>query len=181
MEQTTEKRGQALGAGFDFVSSMIMALLTVALVFLLAFRVVAVNGSSMCDTLHDGDRLALVSRFYTVQRGSIIVINRQGDEPLIKRVVAVAGDTVDIDPETQHIVLNGEVQEEAYVKGGVTPNFGFEGPFTVPEGYVFAMGDNRSDSKDSRQLGAFSTKDIVGKVALRFFPFATAAQLENGE
>ena len=68
MEQTTEKRGQALGAGFDFVSSMIMALLTVALVFLLAFRVVAVNGSSMCDTLHDGDRLALEPLLYGAAR-----------------------------------------------------------------------------------------------------------------
>ena len=71
------------------------------------------------------------------------------------------------------MLINGETIIEDYVLGGFTPSFGFEGPYTVREGEIFAMGDNRSDSLDCRQLGVFYTDDVAGEVALRLFPFDT--------
>ena len=174
----TKNAARQRNAAFELMSSMIAAILVVTVVFVFFFRVVSVSGTSMCDTLQNGDRLVLTSRFYTPERGDIVVIFRAGEEPLIKRVIAVAGDTLDIDPQTGLVLLNGELQQESYVKGGVTPAFGFVGPITVPAGYVFAMGDNRSDSLDSRELGAFPVDNILGEVAFRLWPFTGSNQLK---
>lgn len=173
MEQQNQikpKENKSLVSAFEWISSMITALIVVAIVFTFVFRIVGVEGESMCDTLFDADRLVLITQFYHLERGDIIVINRTDDKPLIKRVIAVAGDTVSIDEETQHVILNGEVLDEDYVKGGITPPFNLVEPYTVPEGYVFAMGDNRQRSKDSRLLGAFSVEDVIGKTVFRIWP-----------
>ena len=166
-------------SGYDWVSVMITALLCVAVVFTLFFRMVSVKGDSMKNTLHNGDRLIMISQFYTIERGDVVVINRDNDDPLIKRVIAVAGDTIKIDDTTGKVMLNGAYIDEPYVNGGVTPSFGFDDTYTVPDGFVFAMGDNRPDSKDSRMLGAFSLDDVLGKTVFRLWPDPGAVR--NGE
>lgn len=163
-----------LTAGYEWLSALISALVAVALVFMLVMRVVSVNGESMTNTFQNQDRLIMLSRVYTIHRGDIVVINRAGDEPLIKRVIGLAGDVLTFDDETGQVIRNGEVLNEPYVRGGFTPSFNCASPYTVPEGYVFAMGDNRPESKDSRMLGAFSTKDVAGVVVLRLRPRETA-------
>lgn len=168
-------------SAYEWMSSLTVALLVVAFVFLLFFRIVGVSGDSMKDTLHDQDRLVLISQFYSVKRGDIVVINRHKEEPLIKRVVAVAGDTIEIDEQRGIVILNGTELQETFVRGGVTPAYGFQGPYTVPEGYIFAMGDNRSESNDSRQLGAFPLEHVAGKVVFRLFPLDSIGRLGNGE
>lgn len=168
---TQKKANSTLTACFEWVSLLICALVSVVIVFALLFRVVSVSGDSMDDTLHSGDRLILVTQLYTLERGDIIVVTRPGEEPYIKRVIALAGDTIDIDDESGRVLLNGEPLVENYVLDDYTPSLGFEGPYTVREGEVFAMGDNRRGSLDCRQLGAFSVDDIAGEAALRLFPF----------
>ena len=154
------------------MSSLITALLVVAFVFVFLFRIVGVSGQSMTNTLQNGDRLIMISRFYTIERGDIVVINRRSGEPLIKRVIAVAGDTIAFNDETGKITLNGVEQDEPYVRRSHTGSFGFETPYTVPEGYIFAMGDNRDESKDSRMLGPFAVRDIAGVAVFRLFPLS---------
>lgn len=172
MEKPVQKtENSALSSCFEWVSMMIFALVTVTLVFALLFRIVGVSGDSMKNTLHDGDRLVLVTQLYKIERGDIIVVTRAGEEPYIKRVIAVAGDTIDIDGENGLVLLNGKAVKEDYVAGGFTPAFEFEGPYTVKDGEVFAMGDNRMWSLDCRQLGAFSTDEIAGEAVFRLFPF----------
>lgn len=165
-----EKSKKVLTQSFEWISSMITALLAVAFVFTFLFRVVQVDGDSMTNTLQHGDNLLLNSLFYTPEHGDIVVINYHGEEPLIKRVIAVGGDRIRIDDAEGVVYLNGQPLDEPYVRGGFTPSFGFDEELTVPEGYVFAMGDNRPESKDSRMLGAFSLDDVMGEVICRISP-----------
>ena len=172
MHTTTQKKENSILENcFEWVSMLIIALVSVVVIFALFFRVVTVSGDSMKNSLKDGDRVVLVTQFYHIERGDIIVATHNGHEPYIKRVIAVAGDTIDIDEESGLVLLNGETITEDYVLGGFTPTFDFEGPYTVREGEIFAMGDNRQVSYDCRDLGAFHEDDVAGEVALRLFPF----------
>ena len=140
----------------DWIKSIVVTFIIVVLVFTFVARTAIVNGSSMVPTLTNGDFLVLWSLFYTPKQGDIISANCDGlDEVIVKRVIAVGGQTVDIDFST------GEVFEGA-----------FDYPITVEEGYYFCMGDNRQGSKDSRHpdVGLISRDDILGKVVLRLFP-----------
>ena len=176
MEQEKEivQQPKWLVNGYEWLSALISALVAVALVFMLLFRVMSVSGESMTDTFQDQDRLIMISRFYTTKRGDVVVINRTGEQPLIKRVIGLAGDVIAFDDETGIVTRNGVALDEPYVKGGFTPSFNCTSPFKVPEGYIFAMGDNRRESKDSRMLGAFSTGNVAGVVVLRLWPGDTA-------
>ena len=110
--------------------------------------------------------------------GDIVVVDRYTQEPLIKRVIALEGDIIDIDPETHEVSVNGEVLDEPYVS---TPTDlkDFSGPQEVPEGKVFVMGDNRTYSKDSRtdEIGFVDASDIVGRAIFRIWPFSRAGTL----
>ncbi len=174
----TEKEKKRLSRSFDWVSSMIMALLAVVVIFTFLFRVVRVDGDSMTNTLTDGDSMLLSSMFYQLDRGDVVVINRD-EEPLIKRVIAVAGDTIRIDDANGVVYLNGKPLSEPYIRDGMTPSLGFEGELTVPEDHFFAMGDNRCYSMDSRMLGAFSLDDVMGKVLYRIAPNPVKMESEN--
>ncbi len=174
---TTGRDNRLLSTCFEWVATMIGSLIAVVLVFAFVCRMVGVSGDSMLNTLQHNDRLLLITQFYTPQRGDVVVIARRGDDPLIKRVIATAGDTVDIDAVSGQVLLNGEKLNEPYVRGGFTPRFGFEGPYTVREGEVFAMGDNRGDSMDSRQLGAFSVDDLMGEAVFRLFPLSSMGEI----
>ncbi len=156
---------------YDWVSAAVFALVCVALIFAFCFRIVGVDGNSMLDTLEDQDRLVLTRMGGTPSHGDIVVINRYTLEPLVKRIIATEGDTIYIDPETYTVFLNGERLDEPYVHYPTPPN-DMTGPVTVPEGYVFVMGDHRTDSKDSRSadIGLVSVRDIMGKAVFRLWP-----------
>lgn len=188
MEKTeqTEKRSPSGAAAtlYEWIEAAVVSLVCVALVYCFLFRVVGVDGESMQMTLMDQDRLLLTSGYEQVTRGDIVVISRElkpdvtaADgggktvmlEPLIKRVIAVGGDTLSI--EDGQVYLNGEVLSEPYLNQ-TTPAFELTGTVTVPEGHVFVMGDNRWDSHDSRwnDIGFVEVGDIVGKVFWRIWP-----------
>lgn len=170
-EQQVVKKDTILENVFDLVEIAVFALVMVAVLFAFFIRIVGVDGGSMNDTLLDGDHLLLTKAFYTPERGDIVVVTREGNTPLIKRVIAVEGDTIEIDAETGEVILNGAVLDEPYVH---YPNLTYDmnGPVTVPEGHVFVMGDHRNNSHDSRKddLGCVDVDNIVGKAVWRFLP-----------
>ena len=125
----------------------------------------------MNNTLMNRDRLVLSVLPYTPERGDIVVVGRDAQEPLVKRVIGVAGDTLEIDEEQHKVRLNGELLDEPYVQYP-TPAYDMTGEVAVPEGYVFVMGDHRNDSHDSRaaDIGLVPVDDIVGWAAFRIWP-----------
>ncbi len=165
------EREQRFTGLYEWVEAAVFSLIVVVLVFTFLFRVVGVDGPSMTPTLLDQERLILTDLFYTPERGDVVVINRYTREPLIKRIIAVGGDTLAIDGETGEVSVNGEVLDEPYIQGTTYP-LEFESPQTVPEGYVFVMGDNRENSTDSRRLGFISEKDIMGEAVFRIWPLS---------
>ncbi len=156
---------------YECVSTMVMALLVMVVFFTFLFRVVKVSGSSMENTLRDGEQLLLLTAVSAYQRGDIVVVDRHAEEPLIKRVIALPGDLLEI-TEDGTVYLNGHRQDESYTVGMTKP-LEQNDAMRVPSGYVFVMGDNREHSLDSRskQIGLIYIKDIVGKAVLRVSPF----------
>ena len=149
-ELTLSKKSSTKGWRFiyDWLDSLVLAFIVILLVFTFAFRIVGVNGPSMQPTLHNGDWLALRSVNTSVQRGDIVVVTQPNtlNEPLIKRVIAVAGDTLDINFAEGTVSVNGEVLTEPYIQEPTYRMFDVAFPITVPEGKIFVMGDNRNDS-----------------------------------
>lgn len=168
-EDRSRRRVESL---YEWVEMAVFALAAVVLIFAFLFRVVSVDGSSMNPTLLHGERLIVTSNAYTPQRGDIVIINRYVKEPLVKRIIAVGGDTLTINPDTHEVAVNGTVLDEPYIQGVTEPLYFQPTTQTVPEGYVFVMGDNREYSSDSRygSIGYISERDIVGKAVFRLFP-----------
>ena len=155
---------------YDCVGTLIVALIVLSLILAYAFRVVAVDGDSMLPSLRDGDKLLLTTYNHSYSRGDVIVVDRYTDAPLIKRVIAIGGDTLSI-TEGGTVVVNGEEIKESYIQGRTVLN-DFSGEIQIPCGYLFVMGDNRSFSKDSRsaEIGLISEKDVVGQAVCRIWP-----------
>ena len=157
----------------DFVYLIAGALL----LFSLLFRIVIVSGPSMKQTLVDGDWLLLVGNvFYTEPKtGDIIVASKDSFDngtPIIKRVIATEGQTVDIDFAQGVVYVDGAALEETYVNTPTNLREGVSFPLTVDEGCVFVMGDNRNESRDSRSpdIGLVDCREILGKAIIRLFP-----------
>ena len=159
-----------VASAYDWVGTIVIALSVFALLFTCVFRDVGVDGDSMLPTLRDQDRLLMTAYDTTYTYGDIVVVDRYTDEPLIKRVIATGGDTLEIDHKGV-VTLNGRVLTESYIQGKTVLN-DFTGKITIPRGYLFVMGDNRSSSKDSRmdEIGLISCKDVVGKAVFCVWP-----------
>ena len=128
-----------------------------------------VEGVSMCPSVNDNDRVA-ICRFAAFAdmygRGDLVVFDMDDyKENMIKRIIAVGGDTVLI--KDGNVYVNGELVHEDYIQG-YTDGYVY---MSVPTDSVFVMGDNREKSIDSRRFGTVKKDDIYGKVLLRYFPF----------
>lgn len=141
---------------YKLTSSLIVTVLTVFLLFGIFLGIGVVHGDSMAPFFMDGD-LVLVWRIERRYVANDVVFFKRGGDSLIKRVVAVPGDTVDADVRGQFMV-NGIILEDTFVKSGL------EYPLTLEEGEYFVLGDNRGPAVDSRNFG--SVADINGKVLL---------------
>lgn len=157
---------------FEVFQPIISALVVVTLVFLFCFRVFNVDGPSMAPTLENGDRVVVSTIGYKPERGDIVVLSSTDGirKPIVKRIIAVAGDVVDINFTSGVVTVNGK--DETYSEDLTTQQADIAFPITVPEGTVFVLGDNRDVSLDSRssRVGCVDQRLIVGKILFRFFP-----------
>ena len=178
---------ESLGdAAYDWARSLTAAVVTVVLLFTFLIRLVGVSGPSMQNTLFTGDRLVILnSMFCDFQAGDVVVVNAYNaplHETLVKRIVAVGGQTVDIDFFTGTVYVDGEPLEEPYTKEPTFTTDGTQFPLTLAEDEVFIMGDNRNHSTDSRStaLGPVKEDYIQGKAVFLLFPGVTP-ELEKRE
>ncbi len=174
---------QAQREAYDWIQSLISALLICVLVFVFVLRIMDVKGSSMVPTLHNGDRVLVSGLFYEPARGDIVVFKKDGyddNKALVKRVIAVAGDVVNIDFERGIVYVNGDAVEEDYIDVLTTTKLDFIGPQTVPDSCLFVMGDNRNASTDSRdkRIGMVDKRLVIGKVLLVVYPFDSFGGVE---
>ena len=163
---------------YDTVSILATAVVAVAIAFVFIFRTVGVSGSSMYPTLNNYDRIILSAFLYEPENGDIVVTCQPSEsaaieDVLIKRVIATGGQTVDIDFETSTVYVDGVALDEPYINEPTRDREDFYAPVTVPEGYVFVMGDNRNHSTDSRdnRVGLIREEYILGKALFRMLPF----------
>ncbi len=168
----------SLGFLFDMVSVLTGAAVIVALAFTFCFRTVGVSGTSMYPTLDDRDRIILSAFDLDVEPGEIVVTCQPSmysyiESTLVKRVIAKAGQTVDIDFDNGIVYVDGKALDEPYINEPTHDQENFYGPCTVPEGYLFVMGDNRNASTDSRdaRVGFIREDYILGKALFRIAPF----------
>lgn len=188
----SEPQESVLAGIFDWLDSIVMSVIAVVLIFTFLFRLVGIVGSSMNNTLEENDRVFIYNLFYTPKAGDIVVISRNssndsalqesGKEPIIKRVIAVAGDTVDIRFEDGigYVYVNGVLQDEPYIREPISEYKpileAIRFPAFVPDGCIFVMGDNRNASLDSRSAligdcGMIDTRYVLGRAVLRIYPF----------
>lgn len=167
---------------FDWASALLFALIIVMILMTFCFRLVDVDGDSMLQTLQDQNKLIVTGLNYTPEVGDIVVISHGAelDKTLVKRVIAVSGQTVDINSETGDVIVDGIVIEENYINGKTTQIGDMEFPVEVEEGTVFVLGDNRPISKDSRftEVGLIDNDAIIGKVRFRIYPIDEIGKVE---
>lgn len=188
-EQTADKIATGVAAFvrqiFDWLDVLVAAIVAVVLIFSFVFRMATIEGTSMLDTLHAGERVVISDLGYTPKYGDIVIISRNNNnapleedmnnQPIIKRVIATEGQKVDIDFEKGIVYVDGEALDEPYTSTPTTNADDVEFPVIVPEGHIFVLGDNRGISLDSRstRIGNFGMIDeryVLGKVLFRILP-----------
>ncbi len=193
----------------DILETMLISVFSILLIFAYLMRPVTVEGRSMVPTLNDKDKLVMFRLFYQPKVGDVVVIDSHGgkvfagdkivdsgaalNECIIKRIVAVGGQKVDFVGEdltdengeymgrTYHLYVDDVLQDESFINETMWKDDGaFEYPITVPEGYVFVMGDNRNHSSDSRSIyvGLVDEKSVMGTAYFRYQP---SKELNEGE
>lgn len=188
-DKKPEESQKPFSGALEWAGSLVYAVLAMLLLNLFVFRSITVDGESMNNTLQDQDRVLSTNFFYTPQRGDIVVL--QADkipnqytgkygEPIIKRVIALAGDTIKFDFDEGKVYLKkaGEQEfqllEEDYIAAPTLASLDRHSgeEHTVPENCVFVMGDNRNRSLDSRSVlvGDVDTDLIMGRAFVRLFP-----------
>ena len=155
----------------------VLYVLAALVIFSLVLRVVVVEGTSMNNTLKDGDRLLVLSNIFyrNPKQGDVIVASKESFDngaPIVKRVIATEGQKVDIDFENGIVFVDDVPLEEPYT---LTPTSLYEGidfPLIVGENCLFVLGDNRNGSRDSRHpdIGLIDEREVIGKVIFLFFP-----------
>jgi signal peptidase I len=172
--EAAEKAKDPKVNAYDWIESLVTAIVACILIFLFLFRVVNVQGSSMVPTLRESDKIVISRLARDFQYGDIVVLTKTAfdDDSIVKRVIATEGQTIDIDFDEGIVQVDGVVLQEPYIAEKTTKALDFRGPVTVPEGCIFCMGDNRNQSTDSRRttIGMIDTRCVLGRVVLRLWP-----------
>lgn len=166
-----------------YLHDLIYLLMSIMLVFLIFFRIIVVSGDSMYSTLWDGDYLLLLSNLFYREPdyGDIVVISKESFDnghPIVKRIIATEGQTVDIDFSAGIVYVDGIPLQEDYTFTPTTMNSGTHFPLTVAENCLFVMGDNRGVSRDSRDpiIGQVDKREILGKAIFLMIPGTDGGQ-----
>ncbi|WNX83628.1 signal peptidase I [Agathobaculum sp. NTUH-O15-33] len=171
---------------FGWGESLLTVLIFFVIVFTFFARLIGVDGSSMVPTLQDHNIMLVSNLNYTPEKGDIVVLNKPNfyhGQPIVKRVIATGGDTIEISADTGDVIVNGTVLDEPYIAEKIN-TFEHLGdmtyPQTVPEGCIFVMGDNRNHSSDSRRsdLGMVDERYVLGHVLSVLFPFSQFGSVE---
>lgn len=166
---------------YDVIELFVFCTLAIVIIFTFFARMAVVSGNSMEHTLQNGDYLLVSDLFYEPEQGDIVVaqnISLRGDysKPIVKRVIATENQVIDIDFSTWTVTVDGVVVDEPYIyldkNYMITSDLKY--PYTVPEGHIFVMGDNRYHSADSRfnEVGVIDKRCVVGKMLVRAFPLS---------
>lgn len=160
---------------YDVADVVVSAMIIIMVIFIFFFRFAGVQGESMLPTLNDGDWLLVSSAVYDEPQYKDVVIITQPNafhEPIVKRVIATGGQTVDIDPQSGIVYVDGVALDEPYTREPTYELDDIQFPLTVPEGMLFVMGDNRNESSDSRSsaVGLIDERYVLGKVSGRLLP-----------
>lgn len=171
---------QSFTAGlYSWLQPILFALAVLFVVSTFFGRLIGVEGSSMVPTLHNGDMLLLQSIGYTPTAGDVVVLAEESfrdGEPIVKRVIATAGQRVDIDYDAHTVSVDGQVLSEPYLDPNdpmVAKANAVNNHLTVPAGHIFVMGDNRNNSTDSRyaEVGMVDQRCVIGKAVWSLMPF----------
>ena len=166
---------------YDWLQMLTFVLVAVVLVFTFLGMVIGVSGTSMYPTLHHQDIMVIQRIGYTPAQGDVVVLRKDSflEEAIVKRVIAVEGQEVEIDYDNNTVYVDGVALDEPYInqededvmveRSGMVYR-----EFTVPEGCIFVMGDNRNGSTDSRYavLGMVDTSYVLGRALGVAFPFS---------
>ena len=147
---------------YEWIQSLMTALVICMAIFIFIIRVIDVSGSSMFPTLHDGDKMLVSNLFYTPHAGDVV------------RVIATEGQEISIDFDRGIVYIDGLPVEEDYIAELTKTKLDFIGPQTVPEGCMFVMGDNRNASTDSRkkEIGMVDQRMLLGRAYYVIFPLS---------
>lgn len=185
-DKKQEKAQSAENGILMYLHDIVFLVAGIIFLFSVFFRFVIVSGPSMFNTLVDGDFLLLLSStvYRTPEYGDIVVISKDSfrdGEPIVKRIIATEGQTVNIDFQSGVVYVDGAALEEDYTYTATNTYEGISFPLTVDEGCVFVLGDNRNISKDSRdpEIGLIDTREILGKAIVLLFPGNNKGQLER--
>lgn len=163
---------------YQNIRTLVSVLVVLILLFTFVVRLIVVSGPSMEDTLHNGDTMLVWSLGYEPRQGDIIVLTKKSyqEDSIVKRVIALEGQTVDIDYYNNAVYVDGEMLAEDYVKEWMyVPSYGdVINHITVPKGCIFVMGDNRNESADSRYpgIGIVDERCVIGRAVLVLYPLS---------
>lgn len=172
------KKGRLRRDMFAWLQALVFALLALILCFTFLARIISVQGSSMYPSLHDRDLLFLQCVGYQPKAGDVVVLNKPFGgitAPVVKRIIAVGGQTIRIDYTESVVYVDGIPLDEPYINERMfEPGYTSQSYVEVPEGSIFVMGDNRNASADSRDvnLGVVDERYILGRALFVLFPFS---------